>query len=271
MLFRIHVPGPPLRGLIESFTLVVDPEYPYEREQLLPDGRVYLLINLGPHEHFAVLPGETRRRPYRRAWLSGERRGPTVIERARHGYDLVIVQFRPGAASAFFGFPLSEVTDRVVELEEIWGRSAVDEMVSRLLERPDPNRRLAELERILGERLLGSGPSPLICGALGLMDRADLAIGMREIASRLGASQTTVIREFRQHVGLTPKLLQRILRFQRAIALESTRSLTWTQIAHRCGYYDQAHMSREFRIFADRSPGAYSAARAEYPNYVPVP
>lgn len=271
MLLATHVPGPPLRGLVESFTLVVDPVYPYEREQLFPDGAVDLLINLGPHEHFAVPPGQARRRPYRRAWLSGERRGPITIERARHGYDLISVRFRPGAASSFFDFPLSEVTDQVVELEEIWGRSAVDEIVSRLLERPEPEQRLAELERILSERLLRSGPPPLVRGALGLLDRTGLAIGTREIAARLGASQTTVIRAFQEHVGLTPKLLQRVLRFQKAVSLESAGSLTWSQIAHRCGYYDQAHLVREFGIFAERSPGAYRAGRAEYPNYVPLP
>jgi AraC-like DNA-binding protein len=93
---------------------------------------------------------------------------------------------------------------------------------------------------------------------------------MREIASRLGASQTTLIGAFERHVGLKPKLLQRVLRFQRAVMLENEGSLNWSQIAHRCGYYDQAHLIREFRTFSHRTPRSYSTERGEYPNYVPL-
>ena len=64
-------------------------------------------------------------------------------------------------------------------------------------------------------------------------------------------------RRFLWEVGLTPKRLSRIVRFQRAIDLLRTTDERWAAVALDCGYYDQAHLNREFRDFAGQSPGQY--------------
>ena len=64
--------------------------------------------------------------------------------------------------------------------------------------------------------------------------------------------------EFREHVGLPPKQLARIVRFHRAAKMvQPGRMGCWTEIALKCGYYDQAHFNRDFREFAGATPGAY--------------
>jgi len=60
---------------------------------------------------------------------------------------------------------------------------------------------------------------------------------------------------FLREVGLTPKRLARIYRFHAALrGLQATTTLDWAQLALDCGYYDQSHLSRDFREFTGRSP-----------------
>jgi transcriptional regulator GlxA family with amidase domain len=52
----------------------------------------------------------------------------------------------------------------------------------------------------------------------------------------------------------------RILRFQEARRLiEAQPDLALARVASACGYYDQAHLAREFRALAGVSPRRYAA------------
>jgi len=55
-------------------------------------------------------------------------------------------------------------------------------------------------------------------------------------------------------LGLPPSMLNRIARFQRALALGSRPNISWLEVAHAADYYDQMHMIRDFRAFADGPP-----------------
>jgi AraC-like DNA-binding protein len=83
------------------------------------------------------------------------------------------------------------------------------------------------------------------------------------LAAEIGCSRRHLDTGFREQVGLTPKLLGRILRFQHAVALSGTGP-GWAEIAQRCGYYDQAHLIRDFNQFAGSSPGDF--ARRQLPD-----
>jgi AraC-like DNA-binding protein len=75
------------------------------------------------------------------------------------------------------------------------------------------------------------------------------------LTSELGWSRQRLIHGFREQVGMPPKTVARILRFQRAVRiLKAGRQVRWTELALDCGYYDQAHMIREFGEFAGRTP-----------------
>jgi methylphosphotriester-DNA--protein-cysteine methyltransferase len=67
---------------------------------------------------------------------------------------------------------------------------------------------------------------------------------------------------FRDQVGLPPKLLARILRFDRVVArLRTQDPERWADVAYDAGYYDQAHFNRDFRELAGTTPSAFLASR----------
>jgi AraC-like DNA-binding protein len=56
-------------------------------------------------------------------------------------------------------------------------------------------------------------------------------------------------------MGMSPKMLVRIARFQRALRMKSANSGSWAAVAHKLDYFDQMHMIRNFKAFAGEAPG----------------
>jgi AraC-like DNA-binding protein len=78
------------------------------------------------------------------------------------------------------------------------------------------------------------------------------------LAGRLGWSRKRLAARFNEHVGLPPKTVARIARFDRARTLaEPPRRPDWTRLAAECGYYDQSHLIKEFRAFTGRTPETF--------------
>ena len=92
-----------------------------------------------------------------------------------------------------------------------------------------------------------------------------------QIADEIGISHKHLLREFERCVGLTPKVLSRIYSFQRVIHCVGQRpEVNWAEAAALCGYYDQAHLIREFRAFSGLTPSAYLSKRGPFLNYLEV-
>lgn len=185
--------------------------------------------------------------------------------------DLFGVRFRPGRALPFFDVPLSELTDDRVPLGTLWGDDAAafpDTFAAGTL-----TARAACVERILRHRL-GSGAGTLdSCGrdealatrAVRLLERADGRVGVRAVATALGANERQLERAFNRSVGLSPKVFGRVLRFRRAVRQIQRgidgRVPAWTAVAFGAGYADQSHLIREFKSLAGVTPTQYVVER----------
>ena len=88
------------------------------------------------------------------------------------------------------------------------------------------------------------------------------AASVEALAAEVGWSRRHLFARFREQTGLPPKVFARILRFQRAATLmAAAEGPSLCEIALDCGYYDQAHLNRDFRAFAGRTPTELMAAR----------
>lgn len=82
------------------------------------------------------------------------------------------------------------------------------------------------------------------------------AVSVARLTDTLGVSRKRIVSDFREYVGLPPKTLARIVRFNRALRLieRRDRPVRWTRVAAECGFYDQAHLIREVRAFTGDTP-----------------
>jgi transcriptional regulator GlxA family with amidase domain len=79
-------------------------------------------------------------------------------------------------------------------------------------------------------------------------------VSVDQLAYEAGISSRQLERRFLREVGLGPKMLGRIIRFQQVFRAVERDSAAWAEIAIACGYYDQAHLIRDFNQFAEQTP-----------------
>jgi AraC-like DNA-binding protein len=185
----------------------------------------------------------------------GPQTGP-VIKALEPGTAIVGIRLRPGAAPPVLHLPASEASDHDLPADELYGSWAVA-LGEALADARSPDEAAALLERAVGERL-ADGPEldPLVAEAVERLHPAE-ASDVRTLASSLYVSERQLRRRCEAAIGMTPKALHRILRFQRFLALAWTREHPSTQLARLAadaGYSDQAHLTREAKQLEGRSP-----------------
>lgn len=175
------------------------------------------------------------------------------------GTELVGVRFAPGLAAAALGVPVDALRDATPPLEELWGRAAA-ELDERVAAAESLATALRAVERALLRRLPVLGPADALVGAV--VDRLALpGARVAALGRDLGVSERQLHRRVTRAVGYGPKTLDRVLRFQRFLALAPSPG-SLAELAYRAGYADQAHLSREVGRLSGLTPTALLARQA---------
>ncbi|MDP9138147.1 MAG: helix-turn-helix domain-containing protein, partial [Pseudomonadota bacterium] len=170
------------------------------------------------------------------------------------------IDFTPEGARRFFRLPMCELANRMVALGDVLGGQA-DELRERLGEMTSWPARFAFVEAALLERLKGNLPaSPAITWAYGKLLETGGAMRIGALCERLDCSRKHLVSKFHEEIGLPPKAVARIIRFNHALGLARQGPESgWADIAAACGYADQSHLCREFRDLAGEMPSAWQA------------
>jgi len=183
--------------------------------------------------------------------------GPVMIE--SFGTACCIqVNFTPLGARRFFRLPMSELTDSMVVLDDLLGAEGMA-LREQLGNAPDWASRFDLAEAFVTARLERAAETPLeIAWAYDRIIASGGRARISAIAEKLGWSRKHLAGSFSNAIGIGPKTLSRIVRFNRALGLSRQQTADWADIAADCGYADQAHLVREFRDLAGETPTALS-------------
>ncbi len=194
--------------------------------------------------------------------------GPRELDRREQRWMIGVV-LEPGQVRGVLGLPADEFAHRVVSLADVWGRAEARALLEVARTPAQPEERLAAVSSFLAERIPAEpGPHPAVARALMRMRQPDVT-RVGSLADELGVGVRQLRRWFLDHVGLPPKALLRLARFQRAlVALRGDRSLV--DIALDAGYGDQAHLSHEFAALAGFGAAAYRLRCPRFTNHVPA-
>jgi AraC-like DNA-binding protein len=165
-------------------------------------------------------------------------------------------------ARLFLARPLRELRNRAVELDDVFGRDA-RRLVAELYDAASWDARFAILDRELAARIRRARlPSAAVLCAWSRLTSSHGQVSISAIVTEVGCSQKHLIAQFREEIGLSPKTLARVLRFGRAVQIiKEGGGGRLAEIAQDCGYYDQAHFSRDFRAFAGVTPSELIASQ----------
>ncbi len=235
------VPAPASLAERLEYMLWVPPESSITWEhEVVPDANVDLQLELSEEGCRAMLYGPLTRTLH-------------VPSRAGQGY--LVLHFRPGAMPQLVDASPSELVNEAVELRALGGLS-LDALGERLLAAGSPERMREVLTPLLEQAPYPPGDS---------FDRALRHLlsqpeGFRPgaLAEALHLSTRTLQRAFKERVGFSPSTYARITRFQEALsALRQEPGRSLSEVAHRIGYADHAHMTREFRELTGRTPSNF--------------
>jgi AraC-like DNA-binding protein len=259
--YRVFPPSPALAPFVDCIWMV-DGFASFDREVVLPNGVIELMVNFGPMQKVIGYAEVAVDEDFHDAWLAGIQDQPLTIA-SPHGSNLMGVRFRPGGAHAFFHLPMDEFTNRVIPLDLIIGGDS-SILHERLLAVEDDDRaRVRVAEAWLLERRSSVHPYyTTVRRSIELFRESSFTMGVGELCDRLGLSNRHLIEQFRRVVGLTPKTTSRVARFHSVIeSLREPHEPDWARLAYRFGFADQAHLVREFRRFAGVTPTTYLARR----------
>lgn len=251
-------PAAPLSAYIDQFWWARGCEADPRRRSALPTGSVDLTFDLAADDlRVFANAADNVGVSFDGAVVHGPQSRYFVLD-ARRDVHVIGVHFRPGGGAALLGVCAPELTDRHVALSDLWGaRAAV--LRQQLLESPDLAAQFALLEQEFLARLRRRTlVHPAMSFALRGMQTAPSDVRIAQLQSATGYSSRRFTTLFTDAVGLTPKLYSRINRLRRVVErIARGGALDWADLASEYGYYDQSHLTRDFREFSGVAPGAY--------------
>jgi AraC-like DNA-binding protein len=244
-------PPPALRRVVKCIWRLRGPAASASApEPVIPDGCVEVVLNCGdPFRRYHERGSEVQ--PIR--LLAGQlTRAVSIAPTGR--VDLWGIRFHPWGAAPFLGVAGSDLCDRMLPLDAV---SGVDPLRSWIFDGETDAARARLLGAALLDRLPRVRAVDAKVPALAALAAHDGVSTVKKLASISGLSVRRVQTLFAENVGISPKALMRLARFQRAIALaRRSATMSLARVAAESGYFDHAHLVRDARDIAGMTPSA---------------
>jgi len=271
MEYRERRLGPPLDLFVEcawflstrSSDTLAQP-----RQTILPDGCIEVIFHLGGR--FRAVSDGAPEHDQPVAFVAGLLTRPLHVA-AVPGADSVGVRFRPGAAYPFFRTALTHLTNLITPLDDLWDDAQA--ISGRLSAAGDDRDRAAILSDALAARLRRAELHAPVASAVHDLLRTAGRTRVAPLAGRAGFTPRQLQRQFAARVGVPPKTLARILRFQNTLRhrAHAGGAPDWLRVAIECGYTDQSHLIRDYAEFAGDTPVGLREAEGELSAYFTAP
>lgn len=229
----------------------------------LPSPWLTLIVTLDDPLSLLDDPGDPTRRRDFGALIGGLHTTPALVHHDGHQSGIQVA-LRPLGARALLGLPAGELGRLDLHAHEILGRG-VDGLRDRLRSVSSWDVRFALLDTFLTARIRSAAPpAPEVAHAWDLLIRSRGTVSVDAVGREVGWSPRHLRERVRLETGLSPKSLARVIRFDRARRLLRTGAAVTAgtgpsaaDVAARCGYADQSHLTRDFRDLAGTTPTAW--------------
>lgn len=225
----------------------------------LPSRHLTVVLSLAAPVRVTAMPDPQQAPGDFQALASGLATRPAVMRQdaVQEGVQL---ELTPAGARALLGLPAAALGPAVVDLADVLGADA-RELLDRLGATTGWDARFAVLDEVLGRRTGRAHPmDPALARAWDLVVASGGTARIGDVADRVGWSRRNLGDRFLREYGVTPKDAARVVRFERSrrLLLRPDRP-SLAGVAAACGYYDQAHLARDWRDLAGRPPSAWLA------------
>jgi AraC-like DNA-binding protein len=256
------IPAEPLRPYVAAYTGYRQRGVPPARHRGLPSPYLTLIFTLDEPLTIVAHPDPGQPPGEYGTLLGGLHSVPALITHAG-AQSGIQVALRPLGARALLGLPAGELAALDLPAEAVLG-GVCAELREKLQSAAGWPERFAVLDEILLRRAAHADVAPEVGWAWRQLLREGGALRVSELAAGTGWSGRHLTSRFRAEIGLTPKAAARVIRFDRARKrlvnqLTAGGDYLLADLAADCGYFDQAHLAREFRALAGCPPSQWLA------------
>ena len=257
MQFQTHETDHSAADLIESIFHFKGFQPDHSIERVVPTGHVFVIFELdGMQRHTYDNETLQANAVFAKAWVSGVHQNYISIS-AHQDSEMFVIQFKAYGALPFLHRPLHEIAGQVVAADE-FGDAELLALREELLKAEDSAAKFAVADAWLDRQYRDDLAPPESIIKLSKSLQEQPASKLKEVLHSFDGSQKYLIDQFRKYVGLTPKQYQRVLRFNDVfVQMQGDQFLSWSDIAHLCGYSDQSHFIKEFKHFSGFNPESF--------------
>ena len=258
MLYTELPPHPALVGVIRCIWAfeATPADGAAEIQRIVPDGYPELVLQYGDAAHELTDDGAPIRQ--QRFIFAGQISRPLLLQPGANA-GMIGIRLQPAGARLLLGLPMHELTDVRIDLAQIWTHES-GQLIEAVACEDDIAGRLHVVEQFLLRKIVGvhNKSDAAIMHGVGMLQATGGHLSVDALAVGCGLSARQLERRFLNEVGISPRLLASIFRFRRVFdLLEQEPSGRWVSAAIGAGYFDQAHMIRDFKRFAGQQPQAF--------------
>ncbi len=259
MITRFHRTASPINEWVESIIYFQGYVPDHETERVVPDGYMHLILELDGMERSVYDKSGTKvLRKLKSFWFAGLQRDYIIISTHRNS-EMIVARFHAHGAFALLGSSLPTSGDRFVDSKSLHSLG-LDKIRQQLTDCDDIEKKILFLEGFLEKCLSNSHNIPDVILAAAVFIRDNATAQLKELVEQAPYSKKQFIYLFKKHIGVTPKLYQRIVRFNELLQkIDNEEMISWTQVSLDCGYYDQAHFIKDFKSFSGLNPSQFLA------------
>ena len=253
MNYHTYGPGKDLSTIVKCYWILESPkEEQPQKQTIVPDGCMEMIFHYGDVYNQYMQNGSCIKQP--RCFVVGQLTRPLEIEPTGKT-DIFAVRFHPEGFLPFTSIPIKEMENKAVPLETLFGKDAQG-IEQKVLRSSLISERIEHIENFLLNRL---ADKETIDRVIALTVEAILTgngqISVEELSRHININRRQLERKFSSTIGLSPKQLSKIIRFQATLKMLISKKFTsLTDLAYEGEYYDQAHFIKDFREFTGLTP-----------------
>lgn len=222
-----------------------------------------LIFNIRPLDDI-VLEKKEKISLKHKVYFVGQAISPSTLYSSSLNMDLIAVNFTPTGVFQLAGVDLCDFTDQIVDAEYIFGQE-INDLYEKILASKGQSQAICLIDNFLclKARERKKQNKPCVRLSLSVLQKGAGSTNVRMLQKMTNTSPKTLERSFKTEIGMTPKMYQRLLRFNQARQYmeENGYIEDWWELVLRFGFYDRSHFISEFRFFTGQTPKQYICNR----------
>lgn len=256
MIFEVFEIQSALNYYVESIFYYKDFVPDHNIERIIPTGNIFILFELDNVERNTFDNNLKPNGTFKNAWISGMHTHYINVSSIKNS-EMMIIQFKPMGAFPFFEDPISTINNTVQPGEKFFGDNVL-KIRDKIIQKSNVQDKFDIVEKWLLQMLdeKKTAPKELVDVLLRIQDQPFSK--HNDLLKDYPKTQKHMIQQFKKYSGLTPKVMHRIIRFNKLLeTINQKKEIVWTDIVYETGYADQSHFIKDFQNFCGFNPSKY--------------